>query len=166
MKSVVSVLTGLIAGWLLTESHDLMPDSFTSWVGNAVAGSGAIRAVLELLPLSSGAANTVHIWIIVASISFIPVFGISLFAAAVHLWSRKARLIVYGSLIVPLFMTALAISHQYRLAQVDPRLAMSWWSNAGGNVQSYILNVCLFALAFFTIKQGIKRAETAETHNQ
>ena len=141
-----------------------MPDSFTEWVGSSVAGSDAISAVLELFALSSGAAHTVHIWVIVTAISFVPVFGISLVAAVVHVWSQKARLIIYSSLIVPLFMTVLAINYQYRLAQVDPRLAVSWWSNAGGNVQSYILNVCLFALIFFTIKQALMLAGMAKTH--
>ena len=166
MKSAVSLLIGVVAGWFLTESDDLMPDTFTNWVGNSVAGSDAVSAVLEFLPLSSEIAHTVHVWIIVASVVAIPVFAISVVATGVYLWSRKARLIVYGSLIVPLFMTATAIYYKYRLAEYDPRLARSFWSNAEGNVQSYLLSGCLFCLAFVAIKQAIGGANSAKSHNK
>jgi len=166
MKSAVSLLIGIVAGWFLTESDGLMPDTFTNWVGNAVAGSEAVSTLLEFLPLSSETAHTIHIWIIVASVVAIPVLAISLVAAGVYLWSRKARLIIYGSLVVPLFMTATAIYYKYRLAEYDPRLARSFWSNAEGNVQSYLLSVCLFCLAFVAIKQAIGLANAAKSHNQ
>jgi len=166
MKSVVSVLVGLIAGWLLTESDDLMPDVFTNWVGQAVAGSGAISAALDILPVSSETAHSIHVCVIVVSILIVPVLGISVVSAGVYWWSRKARLIIYSSLVVPLFMTATAIYYKYQLAEYDPRLARSFWSNAGGNVHSYLLSVCLFAIAFMVIKQVMKPASRVQSHNQ
>lgn len=166
MKSAVSMLVGLMAGWLLTESDDLMPDAYTEWVGNSVAGSDAVMAVLELLPLSSGAVETVHIWLIVVSITALPVFCISLIAAGVYLWSRKGRLIVYGSLVVPLFMAAMAVYYKFKLAEADPLLARSFWNNAEGNVQGYFLSVCLFVLAFAMIGQTAKLANLRGSHNQ
>ncbi|MCM2319266.1 MAG: hypothetical protein NDI93_08035 [Pseudomonas sp.] len=166
MKSVVSMLVGLMAGWLLTESYGLMPDAYTIWVGNLVAGSDVIVAVLELLPLSSGAAEAVHGWVVVASITAVPVFCISLIAAGVCLWSRKALLIVYGSLVVPLFMANMAVYYKYQLAKSDPLLAHSFWNNAEGNIQGYFLSECLFVLAFVMIGQVVKLVNLRESHGQ
>jgi phosphoglycerol transferase MdoB-like AlkP superfamily enzyme len=160
------MLVGLIAGWLLTESYGLMPDAYTERIGNSVAGSDAIRAVLELLPLSSGAAEAVHAWVVVASITALPVFCISLIASGVYLWSRKGRLIVYSSLVVPIFMATMAVYYKYQLAMYDPLLACSFWNNAEGNIQGYFLSECLFVLAFAMIGQVVKLVNPRKSHGQ
>lgn len=162
MKSVVSMLVGLVVGWLLTKSDELMPDAYNEWVGNSVAGSDTIRAILQLLPLSSGTAETVHIWLIVVSVTALPILCISLAAAVVYLWSRKARLIVYSSLIAPLSMGAIAVYYKYQLGEADPLLAHSYWNNAEGNLQSYLLSVGLFILAFEMIRQAKKLVNLRE----
>lgn len=82
------------------------------------------------------------------------------------MWSLKARLIVYGSLVVPLFLTAMAVYYKYQLAESDPLLARSFWNNAEGNIQSYFLSVCLFFLAFGMIGQAAKLANLWKSHNQ
>ncbi len=152
MKSVASIFVGLIAGWFLTRPDYLIPDAVTDWIGNAVAGSGTISASLKLLPLSPDTVYSMHVFIIALSILAVPVFVISLVATGVYLWSRKARLIVYYSLVAPLFMAATASYYKYQLEEYDHQLARSFWNNAEGNVQVYIWSACLFVLTFAALK--------------
>lgn len=143
-----------------------MPNAFVDWVGSSVAGSEAVVAVLELLPLNPDTTETVHVWLILTSIIAGPVLCISLIAAGVYAWSCKARLIVYSSLAVPLFMAVMAVYYKYQLAEHDPLLARSFWNNAEGNVQGYLLSVCLFVLAFATIRQMVRLSSLGKSHNK
>ena len=165
MKSVASILVGLVAGWLITELNDLMPDMFVDWIGSSVAGSQLVGAVLGFLPLSSETTYSVHAWVITASVVAIPILCISLMAAAVYMWTQRSRPIIYSSLAAPLFMAIMAIYYKYQLAKTDPLLAQSFWNNAEANVQAYLLGVSIFILFFALIKRLCKSQALENSHN-
>lgn len=151
MKSVVCILSGLVAGWFLTESDDLMPAGFNDWVGQAVAGSETVAVLLGALPVASAMSESIHIWLIIAALTVIPIFFISLFAAGVYAWTGKARLLAYTSLIWPLFMACMGVYYTRRMAAVDPLIARSFWSNTQGNVQFYLYSAAAFVLLFVVL---------------
>lgn len=166
MESVLAALTGLIAGWLLTKSDGFMPDSYMEFAGNAVAGSETVSSLVYALPMSPAAAETVHVWLIIAALTVVPAMCIGALAIAVYMWARNARLIVYSSLVAPLFMAGMGLYYKFQLAKSDPLLARYFWNNAESNIQGYIFSVSIFILAFLVLKQLVRTWSLRNSHNQ
>ncbi len=104
-------------------------------MGKAVASSETVSSLLYALPMSPAAAETVHVWLIMAALTVVPEMCFGVLAVAFYMWGRNARLIIYSSLVAPLFMVGMGLYYRFQLAKSDPLLARSFWNNAESNIQ-------------------------------
>ncbi len=161
MKSIVSIITGLMVGWVLCNLTDLTPDVLVDPIGSFVASSHGLYELLNFFQLSSQRIEFVHVWVIFISIITIPVLVVSFLSLAVYVWSRKARLIVYSSLVAPICMSLLSVYFTNRMVLVDSRLARSFWNISQDNIHTYFVAVALFIMMFLLFTKVTKLKDEA-----
>ena len=108
MRSLASIICGLIAGWLIITEPGLIPGSWKNEIGQFVAHNQLIDVAVTKLSASSAIAIKYRLAILLTSL--IPLFIYASAATLVFLWSNKARQIFYASLCYPIYtLSSIAI---------------------------------------------------------
>ena len=148
---------GLLVGWLLTiNTLDFLPESFFKWVSIGLAGSELLVCLLSFLPFSADSIYEIQFWVLLSFLSLIPIMLFTPIVVAIHAWSGHARLIIYSSLVYPLFMPVQVIYILNRFKDVDTQLAQSFWNISETQVQGYFLSASLFIVVFILLNKIVK----------
>ena len=100
MKKLVSVIAGLLIGCGVVFLFRVLPESYTSLVGNVLF---AIKKAVINEPYSAPYLFKVHLWFLWAEQTLamlLPIGLLSAIAVVIKTWTRESRLLVYSVLLV------------------------------------------------------------------
>jgi hypothetical protein len=125
VRSLASIIFGLIAGWLTITEPARIPESWKKEIGEYVAHNQLIEFAIKNLSASTQTTYSIKFWLIILMVSAIPLFVYASAATAVFLWSNKSRQIFYGSLCYPVFIILSAVFSNFYDTSYEPYIRKS-----------------------------------------
>ena len=145
MRSLASIICGLIAGWLIITEPALIPSSWKNEIGQFVAHNQLVDAAAIKLSESSAITTKYRLAIILSSL--IPLFIYASAATHIFFWSNKAREIFYASLAYPIFtLSSIAIISNFHESAYQPHIR-----NSITYAEVYFLNTVTFIFFLYTL---------------
>jgi len=109
MRVLISIIIGLIAGWLVLTEPAMLPGALKQLIGEQVARNQYLDQIIDFLHLSSDTAYYIKFWLILFLVAVIPLSLYALAATTILIWSGKGRYIFYSSLCIPLLSISIAV---------------------------------------------------------
>jgi hypothetical protein len=145
VRSLISIVVGLITGWLVLTKSTMIPGALKKIIGEQVARNTYLDQAINFLQLSSDSSYYTKLWIIIFLINIIPLSIYALAATSVYLWSGKGRVVFYSSLCIPLFFISYTV------------LKYNFYNPAGASYFSYFrgsvryFDIAIFNMLIFSI---------------
>jgi hypothetical protein len=109
VRTLASIICGLIAGWLVLTEPAMIPDTLIQLIGEQIARNNYLDQIINFLHLSSDTAYYIKVWLILFLVSVIPLSLYALAATTISIWGGKGRYIFYSSLCIPLLSIGIAV---------------------------------------------------------
>jgi heme/copper-type cytochrome/quinol oxidase subunit 4 len=109
VRTLASIICGLIAGWLVLTEPATIPDALKQLIGEQIARNQYLDQIIDFLHLSSDTAYYIKFWLILFLVAVIPLSLYALAATTIFIWGGKGRYIFYSSLCIPLLSIAIAV---------------------------------------------------------
>jgi len=148
VRSLASIICGLIAGWLIITEPALIPSSWKNEIGQFLAHNQLVDTAAIKLSESSAIATKYRLAIILSSI--IPLFIYASVATLIFLWSNKAREIFYASLVYPIYtLSSIAIISNFSTSYENTY--QPYIRNPITYAEVYFLNSVTFIFFLYTL---------------